>query len=173
MSDDMTAPVLVVWGGDGFKPASPYHQKIADRDFVIGERYLMAEIQPRSYRSERHYFACLDQAWKNLPEDIAAQYPTRDHLRKKALIRCGYADERSIPCASRAEAVRVAAFVGGIDDYAIVTVKAAVVTRYTAKSQSRRAMGKEEFQKSKDDVLDFVAALIGVSAEELSENAER
>jgi hypothetical protein len=50
-----------------------------------------------------------------------------------------------------------------MDEYAIVTVREAVVTVYTAKSQSMRAMGRETFQKSKDDVLAWAEAFIEVN----------
>jgi hypothetical protein len=73
------------------------------------------------------------------------EFPTAEVLRKKMLIRAGYADERSIVCASKAEAQRVAAFVKPMDEYAVVTVREAVVRVYTAQSQSIKAMGAKPF----------------------------
>ena len=70
---------------------------------------------------------------------------------------------RSIVASSKAEALRVAAFIRPVDEFAVVTVIEAVVTIYTAKSQNMRAMGKKGFRASADAVLDFVSAMIGTS----------
>ena len=122
-------------------------------------------------RSHRFYFASVNEAWKNLPEDMAERYPTSDHLRKWALIKAGYRDERSIVASSKAEALRIAAFIRPMDEYAVVVVREAVVRVYTAKSQSTRAMGKAEFGASKEKVLDILSAMIGTSRDALVANA--
>src|SRR3990167_1106859 len=120
-------PIMFVWQGDGFTPASVFSQREADKYYTIGERYALLPRHERSSRSHAHYFAALHEAWQNLPESLSSLYPSADHLRKRALIEAGYRDERSIVCASKAEAQRVAAFIRPMDDYAIVTVKDAVV----------------------------------------------
>ena len=162
--------MLFDWDGDAMVPRSTF-KKRCDEEFVVGEIYRLEAREERSINSHRHYFACIHEAWMNLPEQIAEQYASSEHLRKKMLIRCGYADERSIVCASKAEAQRVAAFVKPIDDYAVVTVRDCVVRIYTAQSQSLKAMGKKEFGKSKEAVLDAIAALIDVTPEELRRSA--
>jgi hypothetical protein len=165
----MTAPPLLCsWDGESFVPK---HPKIADRHYVVGETYPLIVHEHRSGESHRHYFASIADAWGNLPEEIAERLPTSEHLRKYALIRAGFRDERSITCASKAEAQRIAAFIKPMDDFAIVTVTEATVTIYTAKSQSLRAMGKAEFQRSKDAVLDVIAKMIGVAPAALEQNA--
>jgi hypothetical protein len=156
------------WSGEVM---TPLHPRRADAAFVIGEVYTLAEVQGRSAASHNHYFAALNDAWLNLPEDKAERFPTADHLRKWALIRAGYRDERSIVCASKAEAQRVAAFLKPMDDYAVVVVSEAVVTVYTAKSQSVKAMGKQDFQASKDAVLTVLAEMIGVEPAQLGKAA--
>lgn len=147
---------------------SPRNKRLADQRYVIGERYLLVEHYERSHASHAHYFAAITEAWKNLPHDIADQYLSPECLRKKALIRAGYADERSIVCASKAEALRVAAFVRPMDEYAVVIVSLAVVKVFTAQSQSKKAMGAKVFQDSKQKVLDICAGLIGVDTDTLS-----
>ena len=147
-------------------------QRQADQLFVIGETYRLAPVEDRSAASHRHYFAAINEAWQNLPEGMADEYPTPEHLRKAALIRAGYRDERSIVCANRAEALRVAAFIKPMDEYALVATSETVVRVYTAQSQSVRAMGKAEFQKSKDAVLDALAAMIGVTTRDLHNHAK-
>ena len=56
----------------------------------------------------------------------------------------------------------MAAFVRPMDEHAVVLISEAVVSVYTAQSQSFRAMGKERFQASKDAVLEALADMIGV-----------
>ena len=163
------APLLCEWTGEAFKPLGRYASD-ADKSLVVGERYKIAEAADRSANSHNHFFASLAESWRNLPEHLAERFDTPEKLRKFALIRSGYADQRQIFCASKAEAQRVAAFIRPMDEYAVVTVSEAVVTVYTAQSQSMRAMGKKEFQDSKTKVLDFVAGMIGVSPAELQAN---
>lgn len=169
MSTD--TPVLWRWDGEAMHPLSQVWAKRADQQFVIGETYRMEAREERSARSHSHYFACVHEAWMNLPEHEALRYPTAEHLRKYALVMTGYRDERTIACASKAEAERVAAFVRPMDDYAVVSVREAVVRVWTAKSQSVRAMGKKPFQESKTKVLDFLADLIGADPTSLSRAA--
>jgi|SRR5579883_626308 len=164
-------PIPCHWDGESFTPASPHWARVADRHFVVGQTYPMEVREDRSIASHRHYFAAINSAWENLPEDLVERFPTADHLRKFALIRCGYADQRSIACASKAEARRLAAFIKPMDTFAVVTVTEATVTVWAAKSQSMRAMGKRDFVESKAKVLDYIAGLIGTSASALEKNA--
>ena len=49
-----------------------------------------------------------------------------------------------------------------MDDYCVVVPLNCVVHVMTAKSQSMKAMGATEFQKSKEAVLNFIDDLLGV-----------
>jgi hypothetical protein len=158
----MSAPIVFQWDGEAMVPASQFWSRKADEAFVIGEHYKLVEHHDRSGVSHRHFFAVVNQAHGNLPDDLLDQYPTAEHLRKKALIWKGYRDERTIVASSMAEAQRIAAFVKPMDDFAVVTVKDAVIRVWTAKSQSVKAMGAKDFQASKQDVLDFLDDLLGV-----------
>lgn len=164
-------PITFRWDGEAMTPATPFMARLADKTFVIGENYRLMEEHERSAASHRHYFAVIHDAWMNLPEEMAERFPTSESLRKFALIKAGYRDERTFVAGSRAEALRLAAFVKPIDDFAIVTATGATVTIWTAKSQSVRAMGGKAFQESKQAVLDVIADLIGVSPETLSREA--
>lgn len=163
-------PIEFTWDGEAMVPRHPQR---ADRYYTVGERYPLLVHEARSMQSHSHFFAALHEAWTNLPEDQAALFPTVEHLRKWALIKAGFADERSIVCSSKAEAARLAAFIRPMDEFAVVTVKEAVVRVYTAQSQSMRAMGATEFQRSKQAVLDIVSAMIGTDPDALSANAGR
>jgi hypothetical protein len=157
----MTGALTYVWEGDCFRPLK-HCQKECDRLYTVGERYLLEDVHERSAKSHAQFFAALRQGWLSLPDHLAQQFPTPEALRKHALIRTGFRDERSIAASSRAEALRLASFIRPIDDHAIVTVTGSLVVVYTAKSQSYRQMGKADFQRSKQAVLDFVDDLLRV-----------
>jgi hypothetical protein len=159
-------PIPFAWDGAAMRPLPAFSHSAASH-FGIGEVVTLAPVEERSSSSHRHYFACVREAWVNLPAGHAARFATEEHLRKYALIKAGYRDERSIVCASKAEARRVAAFIRPIDDYAVVTVEGRVIVQFTAKSQSPAAMGKGEFQASKDAVLATLAEMIGVDSASL------
>lgn len=164
----MTIPPLPCrWDGDGFAPL-PGFARVADKHLVVGQVYKLVEHEERSAKSHAHFFACLNDAWSNLPEHLAAQFPSAEALRKYALIKAGYADSRTLVASSRAEAMRLAAFVRPMDEFAVVTTEVCVVTVYTAKSQSMRAMGRKEFAASKEAVLGIVAEMIGVTLADLT-----
>jgi hypothetical protein len=123
----------------------------------------MIEFADRSTNSHNHYFATITDAHETLPDELREIYPTPEHLRKKALIRKGWRDEREFVCESKAAAERLAAFMKPLDGYAIIEARESVVRVWTAKSQSKKGMpGKGEFQRSKQDVLDFIDDLLGV-----------
>lgn len=162
-------PLALRYTGAGhFEATAPY----VEAGYEQGRVYRMAPVDDRSSASHRHYFAAIASAWSNLPDELAGEFPSPEHLRKYALIKAGFADRRSIVTASRAEAMRVAAFVQPLDEFALVATDAATVTVWTAHSQSVRAMGKAEFQRSKEAVLDIVSAMIGTDAATLIGNAE-
>lgn len=158
------------WDGEAMRIAGGF-RKQADTSFVVGAVYHMEVVEDRSAKSHRHFFSAIAEAHASLPEAGADRFPTPDHLRKYALIRSGFASESQIVASSRAEALRIAAFIRPIDGYAVVTVREAVVSVWTAESQSMRAMGKERFQASKNAVLEFVSSLIGATPDEIMRSA--
>lgn len=156
-------PLMTTWDGEHLVPF-PRFMKRCDKELVIGENYQVQLIEERSARSHNHYFASIHELWMSLPEDLAERFPTEEHLRKHALIKAGFYDQRSIVGESKAAATRIAAFIRQLDEYAIVIVEGNTVTQYTAKSQSSRAMGKEVFQDSKQKVLDVISEMVGVDS---------
>ena len=163
-------PIIFQWDGDAMRPVRSF-TRLANDQFVVGQEYRLVQEAGRSKRSHDHFFASVEDAWQNLPERWDGRFPTADHMRKFALIRAGYRDERSIVASSKAEAQRVAAFVKPMDEFAVVVVSEAVVTVYTAKSQSLKAMGREAFQRSKSDVLDVLAKMVGAKAKDFGRAA--
>jgi hypothetical protein len=158
------------WSGDALEPLRP---KLCDKELVVGAVYWMEPEAQRSMKSHRHEFSWLREAWLQLPERLADDYPSSEHLRKRALIDAGFYNETIIDCGSKAGALRVAAFARGEDEFAVVITRGPVVVVRKAKSQSRRAMEPKEFQDSKTAILELVAQMIGVAPEALTHEAGR
>jgi hypothetical protein len=161
----------MAWDGEVLRPL-PRFAKIADVHYVVGDVHLVAEIEERSEKAHRHEFAWLREAWLSLPENLADLYPSTEHLRKRALIDAGFYDEQVIDCGSQAAALRVASFARGEDDFALVITRGPLVVVRKAKSQSRRAMRPDEFQRSKTALMETVAAMIGVKTDALQRQTE-
>ena len=140
-------PLPFTWDGEAMRPRQP---RAADRAYVVGEGYTLAPVEDRSAASHRHYFAQIAEAFASLPE--GSGFASAEHLRKAA-------------------AERVAAFLRPLDEYAVVSVSGGSVVMLTAKSQSVRAMGKAQFEASKEAVLNAVAELVGVTPDALARAA--
>jgi hypothetical protein len=148
-------------------PAKP---QAAAKEFVVGQRYWFEEVSDRSWVSHHHEFAFVREAWASLPEALTDTFPSAEHLRKAALVATGWHREVIIDAGSRAGALRVAAFVEAEDEFADVVTRGPTVIVRKARSQRMHGhdrMDKAEFQKSKDDILGWIANLIGVEAERL------
>jgi hypothetical protein len=161
-----------VWDGAAMRPMPAFAALIGER-FAVGEVVSLEPAEERSSASHRHYFACIREAWVNLPESLAARFPTEEHLRKHALIKAGYCEQRSIVCTSKAEARRVAAFIQPIDAYAVVMVEGPVIFQFAAQSQTTTTMSKAQFQASKEAVLDILAGMVGVDPVALVQAGKR
>jgi len=164
----MTSPQPFEWTGSEMRPLRP---RQADREFVVGQKYILVENEETSSPSRRHYFATLRDIWMSLPEDIAQDFQTVEDLRHRALIMTGWCNSKQWVVPTKGEAIRLAAALRDGGEYAIVNVSGCVVTRLTPKSQAGRAMKHKEFQASKDSVLGWCADLIGVKASDLMEDA--
>ena len=159
-----------MWRDGAFVPEDRI-AKYCDETFGEGEIVTFERNEERSVASHNHYFASIQTAWDNLPEQDE-RFPTPEALRKWALIKGGYCTKVEIPCSSPEQAAAVAAFTGNAEG-TIIVVREDVVVKYTAKSQSTKAMDKDEFQRSKSDVMDIIAELISVTRKRLQENAGR
>jgi len=164
-------PVPLTYHGEGEFRAPKAFAKRLDAELVIGETLKWEVIHERSGASHRHFFALVNEAFENLPETIAAELPNPDALRKHCLIKAGFCDVAKIVCANDLEAILASNTLAKMDGYRICTASGNVVTVYTARSQSVKAMGKAEFQKSKDAVLSEIGKLIGADPAELGKAA--
>jgi hypothetical protein len=161
-------PIPMVYEGNGvFRVETGFLRKCSEH-YGQGEAVTLAPYEDRSKASHDHLFVLVGETFKNLPEHLAGEFRDATHLRRWALIKAGFRNERTIVCASRAEALRVAAFLQPALPDAVISVSGATVVELTAQSMSMRAMGKERFQEAKDGVLSVLADLIGVEPDELS-----
>jgi hypothetical protein len=159
MTDALT--IAAVWDGSGLI-LRRNSAALLDEAFGAGETLALEVQAMRSMNSHRHYFATLRDLWANLPETLAsAPYAkSPETLRAHALIATGFADAASVDCGSKAAAERVAAFMASAGGYAVIQVSGSVVRRWTAQSQSVRAMGGREFQRSKVAVMEWCETLV-------------
>lgn len=168
----MTPPLPFWWDGEAMQVRKGF-QRQADAAFCIGEGYRLIPFDDRSEVSHKHEFAWLREAWASLPEALAAQHPTPEHLRKWALIQAGYCDTTDYACMFKTEARRLAATLQQqTDDYAVVIVADTVVRVVKPKSQSMRAMGGKVFQASKTAIMEIIAGLIEVEPATLQRQQE-
>lgn len=165
------APIECVWDGQFIRPISPYWVRRADREFAKGEVLRIVHQPERSTKSHNHLFAAVEDTWRSLPPLYAERFNSPAALRKYALVKSGHCYSDSITCPSHADALRVAAFIRGDDEFAVIDVQKNVLTRYRPKSMSHTAMSTEEFKKAKDDILRVLSEMIGVAKQELSDNA--
>lgn len=164
-------PLPFTWDGEHMV-IRPGFQRQADAQYVVGEDYRLAPIEERSEASHRQEFAWLREAWASLPEGMADDFPSAEHLRKRALIATGFCTTTDYVCGSSAEAIRWASNLRKeADEYALVIVAKTVVRVCKAKSQSRRAMDKAEFQASKTAIMEWIATLLDVQPEDLARAA--
>lgn len=165
----MNGPLPLRYEGEGcFAPINRHFARRSDERFTVGEVYDLEPVEQRSDKTHSHEFAWLRTAWRTLPDHLAVQYPTEKHLRKRALIATNFCDTVDTVCTTRAEAERWAASLPRLlDTYAVVELRDRVVRVHTAKSQSRAAMDKTEFQASKTAILDWVSDLLGTTPEVL------
>lgn len=168
----MIAPIHALWTRGVFEPTRCYHNECGAH-LVENGIYRIEVFEDRSEISHRHEFAWLKTAWLNLPETISDRFPSPEHLRKRALIDAGFYNEMAIDAGSNAAAIRVAAGFRSHDEFVVAVVRGPLVLVRTAKSQSRRAMDRDEFQASKSAIMEVIASLIGVAPEELEREAMR
>ena len=158
---------LCQWDGDSLVPAENIRRRM-DGLMTVGETYLVeaSEYRPRSINSHKHFFASLKDIHLTLPEGIAEQYPTVEHLRKKLLIQAGFYKVKDHVAQSPEMAAFAALCVEMSDEYCVSIADGCVVRVFTAKSQATDFMDNAEFQASKVAVLAAANDLLQPRSEE-------
>lgn len=144
---------------------------VADRQFHDDEEYTLVPLEARSRASHNAYFAAIHEGFQNLPEKIAARWPTEEHLRAWLLVETGWCDEMDVELASEDEARKLVRRTRSESPYARIHHNGRrVLVRYP-KSQSAAAMSKQAFEDSKRDVLELLEHLIDVPKDSLKKEA--
>lgn len=143
----------MIYDGEGQFTTPRSWRKKADDLFVIGMAYIMETIEQRSAKQHARYFALVNEYWATLPEAMAGQYPSSEHLRKAALCHTGYCKEATTVCANNQESQRLVALVGEMDSYAVASLSGNVVKVWRAETQNTKAMDAKRFKASSDAVL--------------------
>jgi hypothetical protein len=180
-----TFPVNFVWrqvdiiDGDGVAvrrmamvPLARY-ANVAARQYHEGEEYPLVPLEARSRASHNFYFASIHEGFQNLPEKIAARWPTEEALRHWILIETGWFEEDEFVFDSEAEAKAAMPKIRKRHVYARIMRKGSTLFVRYAKSQSAAAMGKAEFDASRKDVLELLDHMVGVPRGELKRQAGR
>jgi hypothetical protein len=164
------------WTSGAWKPLPGFIED-CEGEFIEGEERWLEAQHDRSMRSHSHYFAALAEAWANLPEDYRIRFPHPHNLRKWCLIETDWCVEMEpFVLITAGAALRLAHELTKQypDDRIYVDPADTRTVRWKqAMSQSVKAMGSKAFERSKDDVLNKAADLIGVSVDQLRENAGR
>lgn len=178
MSDKLK-PVMLTWDREAqaFRPSNGRALMLADEQFEHGADYSMAAIDERSGNSHDHFFCATREAFDNWPEDYPHALPDEDHLRYHALIATGYYDQVVVygetAEAANADALKIVRRVPYAEISAFETVAIVRLPRTMKKQRNGGDMDRAEWQKAKQDCLDFYAAVLGISVDQLREQAKR
>lgn len=152
-------PARIFMDGEYWVPAS-YADALADA---------LREKQ-RTQQAHNHQFAAINDCFENLPATHAgAPYAaSAKAFRKHGLIATGHCNVETVDAGSHDAACKVAPLVSSLarkaHGYALTIVRGQLVVCSTPHSQSFKAMGKDAFQRSKEDVLRWAEMLLGVRA---------
>lgn len=162
-----------IWSGLHWDPAPQYLRLMQRMHRPGDEVWLGEDKKERSKSSHDALMAEIRDYWENLPEYLHMEFPSDEHLRKRALIVAGYCDMKDLVLESEASAERAAALIGSLEgsQYALVQAVGCVVRVYTARSmkmlKNGGGMDRRTFQEAKDRVLHLCANAIGLTSEEL------
>ncbi len=157
---------VAIWDGEAFRPEDRFQWQ-CQQDYVVGEKYQFEALPMRSIASHNHFMAAVDDVWKNLREDESKRFPSPTHLRRWALVETGYCTEKITVYDTAKDARQAAAGIRARDPYVVMQVKGNILYEWEPLSQKILQMDPVTFQKSKTDVLDLLASMIGVRQKQL------
>jgi hypothetical protein len=159
-------PVHVMrFTGNGFRPVSNSGQVRLETEFKPDQIYSLVQAHDVTRRARGFYHHCLMEAWRNLPEIMRDELPSKDHLRKFCLIKAGHCTVRKDIYFNAAAAEIAAAHFKEEDSYCIVVVNGNIVTIYRAKSET--TLKGRAWRELKERVLQEASVLIGVDVTSL------
>lgn len=168
-------PIKLLYNGETFvPPIEGGWAARARRFYEVGKEYMLEEERAPSTKTRSHFHAALKEAFDNLPEKYADQFPTIEHLRKRALIQTGFSNTTSMVMESKGQAVRIAGLLRQYSSpYTVVIVRDHTILIAEAESEREIAKDKVRYQDMKNKVLGWVSTLVGVTTTKLYDNAGR
>lgn len=166
------------WQGDVFEPL-PSEQAHCNDTFTVGAIYKFEPVYPRSMNSHRHMFAFIREGYDQLPEEWAQQFENAEHLRAWLLIMERYANVEEFQFDTPRDmetSFHLAQKLARLEkSYAIIRKRPAELRYFviTPKSMSQRNMPPAEFREAKNKLLARLSSMIGITPEELRDNAGR
>ncbi len=157
---------VAVWDGEAFRPEARFQWQCR-QDYTVGEKYQFEALPMRSIASHDHYFASIADAWLNIREDYPQKFPSPEHLRSWALVETGYCTEKITVYDTAKDARQTSAAIRARDSRVVMQVKGNVLYEWEPLSQKVLQMDAVTFQKSKTEVLDLLASMIGVRPKQL------
>ncbi len=110
----------------------------------------------------RRFFAIVRDIHRNLSGDVLRRFPSSEALRKHALIAVGWCDVMTVLAGSKKAAPGIAAALQSKDRYCIIDINGDVLTMYTARSMSRRALLKKQFHEVAEKALHWIEDQTGI-----------
>lgn len=156
----------------------PRFGNLAAQQYRDAQVYRLVVVDDeRNMKSHAHYFAALNEGFKTISERYAGRWDSVQHLREWLLIREGWYNETEIDCGTEKNAQRQLQYctqqIQRRGHYTQVFISGSKIIFRDAKSQSREAMDRDTFERSKRDVLDALTHLLDVSRAELDKAAGR
>jgi len=162
----MIAPQQFVWKAEN-SVMVPIRRTLADKVYVDGETYRLAVEEERSMASHNHYFAAIADVHETLDDAMTLMLPTPEHLRKYALIKCGFYNCTFEVFDTPEDAAKFGYILSKTDPFCVVQIEGNCAQIFTAQSQSKSAMGALQFKESKRRVLEYVETLIEAREREI------
>lgn len=162
-------PLLWTWRDGAMHPASKVWANRAAEQFHAGELVKLERVEERSGKSHAHLFAIIRASWLTLPEELALEFPTSEHLRAWLLIRAGHCTIMKVACPDRKTAMDFFRIAQALDEFAVVMLSDSVITISRAKSISYREVQGKQFQVIKSTVMDILADMLHITKEQLKD----
>jgi hypothetical protein len=169
----MVAPFKARWTEQQMLDVLPFWRPRLERELKPGDVVDLVEHNARSSSSHKHFFAAINEAWKNLREGRDEEFPDPEILRKWCLTYTSYCDVRHYQTGSFAESTRLARILKEQPEYCRVKIDGRMVTQFTPHSQSYEKMSGRTFQACKGAVFDVLARELGVTVEALEEAGKK
>lgn len=153
--------------GDGHWQAAGPADLQRSREYPVGSSASFDEQKARSSAQERRWFGILKTTWDNMDDHLRRRFPDPEALRKWALIRAGWCESREFVAEGEEAAALTAAGLRWAEPYSIVVQAGNVVFAYRAKSQGRKAMGRQQFAEFTERGLAHISELLGCDVDDI------